>query len=49
MRSNNKKKKPLSATSLKKIACKHTTRVQIASCSSKPTRTNNPGPNTLSD
>ena len=48
MSSSNKKPKTLSASSL----CKMATRAQTAektSCSSKPTRTSNPQPNTLSD
>ena len=48
MSSNNKKPKPLSATSLCNMASKHVTRAQTiekAFCSNKPTRKSN----TLSD
>ena len=52
MSSNNKKLKPFSATSHRKMVSKHVTRAQTtekASCSRKPTHTCNPKPNTLSD
>ena len=42
MSTNNNKLKPLSATSFRNMAVEK-------SCSSKPTRTSNPEPNTLSD
>ena len=52
MSSNNKKPKPLSATSLRNMASKHATRAQTAdkaSWSRKPIHTRNPEPITLSD
>ena len=52
MSSNIKKPKPLSVTSLRNMASKHATcalTAEKASCSSKPTCTSNPEPNTLSD